>query len=305
MRRARARLRDRARRELAGRRRRGARTRAHDPGGGAERRAHAARRPHRGVDARARVRRRVRRPRHDDGRVPVGGAPGRAATGAARRRERLPAETPAAVVVRASWPDERVVTRPSAASPPTSRDRGDTHRARARRSGTARRGGSFHLYSPRFAHMFRRRSRPESTGGGRRELRRPPRTSPTSRPRSRPAEGPAHRLDHRHVRDRGRQGGGHRAGHRRGARRRRGRPARRATGALPGRERVAEPVCRRQGRRRRPRLHRRRPRDRRGGVGPTGDGHRAARRGAASAPITKPGLGLAVGAPAINPVPRA
>ena len=72
VRRARARLRDRARRELAERGRRRAGTRADHPDGGAERGAHAARRPHRGVDAGAGVGRGVRGARRDHGRVPLG-----------------------------------------------------------------------------------------------------------------------------------------------------------------------------------------------------------------------------------------
>jgi precorrin-4/cobalt-precorrin-4 C11-methyltransferase len=76
------------------------------------------------------------------------------------------ADTPAAVVVRASWPDERVVTTT------VGRLATDLDAIRATRTvlvlvgpalcGAAERS---HLYAPHFAHMFRRRSRPESTVG--------------------------------------------------------------------------------------------------------------------------------------------
>src|SRR5207244_1436506 len=75
-------------------------------------------------------------------------------------------ETPAAIVVRASWPDEQVVTttvgRLAAALDALGATRtvlvlvGPALRGAAARS---------HLYEPQFAHMFRRRSRPESTVG--------------------------------------------------------------------------------------------------------------------------------------------
>jgi precorrin-4/cobalt-precorrin-4 C11-methyltransferase len=76
------------------------------------------------------------------------------------------AETPAAIVVRASWPDERVVLTTV----------GDLAGAMAELGtkttvlvvvGPARAGagGRSHLYSPGFAHMFRRRSAPGTTTG--------------------------------------------------------------------------------------------------------------------------------------------
>jgi precorrin-4/cobalt-precorrin-4 C11-methyltransferase len=77
-------------------------------------------------------------------------------------------DTPAAIVVRASWPDERVVT--------TTVDRlaADLLALGARTTvlvlvGPALGGGPpaarSHLYSPGFAHMFRRRSLPGTTAG--------------------------------------------------------------------------------------------------------------------------------------------
>jgi precorrin-4/cobalt-precorrin-4 C11-methyltransferase len=76
------------------------------------------------------------------------------------------AKTPAAVVVRASWPDEHVVTTTVGGLADDLDAIGATRtvlvlvgpalRAAAARS---------HLYAPQFAHMFRRRSRPESTVG--------------------------------------------------------------------------------------------------------------------------------------------
>jgi precorrin-4/cobalt-precorrin-4 C11-methyltransferase len=75
-------------------------------------------------------------------------------------------ETPAAVVIRASWPDERVITttvghlaedlRASGATTTTLVLVGDALSGQAPRS---------HLYSPAFAHGRRRRSRPGSTAG--------------------------------------------------------------------------------------------------------------------------------------------
>jgi precorrin-4/cobalt-precorrin-4 C11-methyltransferase len=75
-------------------------------------------------------------------------------------------DTPAAVVVRASWPDERVL-------PTTVGELARTIRASGARTtvlvlvGPALRGpgGRSHLYSPAFAHGFRRRSAPGSTVG--------------------------------------------------------------------------------------------------------------------------------------------
>lgn len=75
-------------------------------------------------------------------------------------------DTPAAIVVRASWPDERVITtsvghlaedlRASGATTTTLVLVGEALRAPAPRS---------QLYSPAFAHGRRRRSRPGSTAG--------------------------------------------------------------------------------------------------------------------------------------------
>ena len=76
------------------------------------------------------------------------------------------AETPAAVVVRASWPDEQVVTTT------VGRLADELDAIGATRTvlvlvGPALRGAAArsHLYAPQFAHMFRRRSRSESTVG--------------------------------------------------------------------------------------------------------------------------------------------
>jgi precorrin-4/cobalt-precorrin-4 C11-methyltransferase len=76
------------------------------------------------------------------------------------------ADTPAAVVVRASWPDEQVVTTT------VGRLAADLDAIGATRTvlvlvGPAMLGAAprSHLYAPQFAHMFRRRSRPESTVG--------------------------------------------------------------------------------------------------------------------------------------------
>ena len=75
-------------------------------------------------------------------------------------------DTPAAVVVRASWPDQRVVPTTVGALAGTLDEVG------ARTTvlvlvGAALEGmaGRSHLYSPGFAHQFRRRSRPGTTAG--------------------------------------------------------------------------------------------------------------------------------------------
>ncbi|HMG26330.1 MAG TPA: cobalt-precorrin-4/precorrin-4 C(11)-methyltransferase, partial [Acidimicrobiia bacterium] len=75
-------------------------------------------------------------------------------------------DTPAAIVVRASWPDERVVTTTVAGLA------ADLDGLRATRTvlvlvGPALRGAATrsHLYSPQYAHKFRRRSRAGSTVG--------------------------------------------------------------------------------------------------------------------------------------------
>ena len=75
-------------------------------------------------------------------------------------------ETPAAIVVRASWPDERVVMTT------VGRLAEDLEELGARTTvlvlvgpALAGAGGRSHLYSPGFAHMFRRRSSPGTTAG--------------------------------------------------------------------------------------------------------------------------------------------
>jgi precorrin-4/cobalt-precorrin-4 C11-methyltransferase len=84
-------------------------------------------------------------------------------------------DTPAAVVVRATWPDEAVYETTVAALADTVRDSGASRTVLVlvgealRGTGPAR----SHLYSPGFAHAFRRRSRPGTTAG------RPARPAPT------------------------------------------------------------------------------------------------------------------------------
>jgi precorrin-4/cobalt-precorrin-4 C11-methyltransferase len=76
-------------------------------------------------------------------------------------------DTPAAIVVRASWPDERVVTTT------VGRLAGDLAALGARTTVlvlvgpalAAASGARSHLYSPGFAHLFRRRSLPGTTAG--------------------------------------------------------------------------------------------------------------------------------------------
>ena len=75
-------------------------------------------------------------------------------------------DTPAAIVVRASWPDERVV------ATTVGRLAEDLEELGARTTvlvlvgpALAGAGGRSHLYSPGFAHMFRRRSLPGTTAG--------------------------------------------------------------------------------------------------------------------------------------------
>jgi precorrin-4/cobalt-precorrin-4 C11-methyltransferase len=75
-------------------------------------------------------------------------------------------DTPAAIVVRVSWPDERVVTTT------VGRLAADLDALGATRTvlvlvGPALRGAAHrsHLYAPQFAHQFRRRSRAGSTVG--------------------------------------------------------------------------------------------------------------------------------------------
>lgn len=75
--------------------------------------------------------------------------------------------TPAAIVVRASWPDERVIRTTVGALA------ADLHASRATLTTLVLVGEALgppeaarsHLYSPGFAHRFRRRSRPGSTEG--------------------------------------------------------------------------------------------------------------------------------------------
>jgi precorrin-4/cobalt-precorrin-4 C11-methyltransferase len=75
-------------------------------------------------------------------------------------------ETPAAAVVRASWPDEQVVAT-TVGCLAADLDAIGATRTVLVLVGPALRGAAArsHLYAPQFAHMFRRRSRPESTAG--------------------------------------------------------------------------------------------------------------------------------------------
>jgi len=79
---------------------------------------------------------------------------------------RYTADTPAAIVVRASWPDEQVVTTT------VGRLADDLSGLGVKTTvlvlvgpALAGAGGRSHLYSPGFAHMFRRRSTPGTTTG--------------------------------------------------------------------------------------------------------------------------------------------
>ncbi len=76
------------------------------------------------------------------------------------------ADTPAAVVARASWPDERLVTT-TVGQLAAALDALGATRTVLVVVGPALRGAAArsHLYEPQFAHMFRRRSRRESTVG--------------------------------------------------------------------------------------------------------------------------------------------
>jgi precorrin-4/cobalt-precorrin-4 C11-methyltransferase len=76
------------------------------------------------------------------------------------------AETPAAIVVRASWPDEQVVitTVGSVAADLAALGVKTTVLVLVGPA-LAGAGGRSHLYSPGFAHMFRRRSLPGTTAG--------------------------------------------------------------------------------------------------------------------------------------------
>ena len=75
-------------------------------------------------------------------------------------------DTPAVIVVRASWPDEQVVTT-TVGQLAAALDALGATRTVLVLVGPALRGVAVrtHLYEPQFAHMFRRRSRPESTVG--------------------------------------------------------------------------------------------------------------------------------------------
>ncbi len=75
-------------------------------------------------------------------------------------------ETPAVIVLRASWPDERVVTT-TLGRLATDLDALGATRTVLVLVGPALRGAASRsrLYAPQFAHMFRRRSRPDSTVG--------------------------------------------------------------------------------------------------------------------------------------------
>lgn len=76
------------------------------------------------------------------------------------------AGTPAAVVVRASWPDEQVV-RTTVGQLAEALDATGARTTVLVLVGAALEGGAgrSHLYSPGFAHMFRRRSTPGTTAG--------------------------------------------------------------------------------------------------------------------------------------------
>ena len=75
------------------------------------------------------------------------------------------AETPAAVVVRATWPDERVVRTSVGELAATLRAVGATTTVLVLVGAALEGGGRSNLYSPSFAHMFRKRSRAGSTAG--------------------------------------------------------------------------------------------------------------------------------------------
>lgn len=77
--------------------------------------------------------------------------------------------TPAAVVVRATWPDEQVVATTVGELAETILRTGHTRTVLVLVGDvlrpTAEEGARSHLYSPGFAHTFRKRSRPGSTAG--------------------------------------------------------------------------------------------------------------------------------------------
>jgi precorrin-4/cobalt-precorrin-4 C11-methyltransferase len=76
------------------------------------------------------------------------------------------AETPAAIVVRASWPDQRVIMTTVGELAAELKSDG-TKTTVLVLVGPALAGAAVrsHLYSPRYAHLFRRRSRPGTTTG--------------------------------------------------------------------------------------------------------------------------------------------
>jgi len=76
------------------------------------------------------------------------------------------ADTPAAVVVRASWPDEQVVTT-TVGELASALDATGARTTVLVLVGPALAGAAnrSHLYSPSYAHMFRRRSTPGTTVG--------------------------------------------------------------------------------------------------------------------------------------------
>ena len=75
-------------------------------------------------------------------------------------------DTPAAVVVRASWPDQRVATTTVGGLAETLEELGARTTVLVLVGGALEGlAGRSHLYSPGFAHQFRRRSRPGTTAG--------------------------------------------------------------------------------------------------------------------------------------------
>jgi precorrin-4/cobalt-precorrin-4 C11-methyltransferase len=81
--------------------------------------------------------------------------------------EGYPPETPVVVVARASWPDERLVRASLDDLPAAMAATGRTTTVLVLVGDAldATRGGRSHLYDPRFAHRFRRRSAPGSSEG--------------------------------------------------------------------------------------------------------------------------------------------
>ena len=266
-----------------------------------------ARRAHGRVDAARRVGRRLRRPRRTMA-VFLSAARRRAAGRAARRRQRLHARHAgghrgAGVVARrAGGAHDR--------RPPGRRPAGHGRHARrcwcwwGRRSGPNRRRGaatSTRPGSPTCSAAARARAPPRAGPGVTTAVTtHEPELSPDVAARrracaraGRPARAPAPRP----------QGRGHRARHRPPARRGRGGPARRPPGHFPVEADDADRAA---------------PWSRTPATTPTAPTAPAHGRGVLGArattpswsagrgvgTVTKPGLGLAVGAPAINPVPR-